>query len=79
MGEVCFEFVILQDYLGDLARVSPIRQEQIGGQAADAGLYFSGQREEKQRLQLEKEQYAEGFERNNEKLFARGAAENVCF
>jgi len=49
-----------EDYMGDVARESPLVQEAIGGQAADAGLYFSGEREEKQRLQLEKEEREKG-------------------
>lgn len=46
------------EYMGDIARESPLAQEAIGGRAADRGLYFSGGREEEQRLQLEKEQRA---------------------
>lgn len=47
-----------EEYLADIARESPLIQEAIGGRAADVGLYFGGQREERQRLQLEKEQRA---------------------
>jgi hypothetical protein len=36
--------------LAEINRQAPQVQEQIGGQAADAGLYFSGQRQEQQRL-----------------------------
>jgi len=44
-----------EDYLADVKRESPKIQEAIGGRAADRNLFFSGGREEKQRLQLEKE------------------------
>jgi len=44
-----------EQYLGDIERESPLIQEAIGGRAADRGLFFSGGREEQQRLQLEKE------------------------
>jgi hypothetical protein len=47
---------ILNDYLSDLARISPIRQENIGGNFADRGLYQSGQRQEAQQFQLDTEQ-----------------------
>ena len=43
------------DYMADLARQSPEIQEAIGGGFADRGLFFSGQREEAQRKQLEDE------------------------
>lgn len=46
---------IIGDYLSDLGRVSPVRQERIGGEFADRRLYQSGQREEAQRVQLEEE------------------------
>lgn len=49
---------ILQDYLDDLNRISPVRQENIGGNFADRGLYFSGQRQEAQQRQLDEEQIA---------------------
>jgi len=39
--------------MADLNRQAPLVQEQIGGQSADAGLYFSGQRQEQQRLAQE--------------------------
>jgi len=43
------------EFLGDIERQSPLKQEQIGGQFADRGLYQSGQRQEAQRQQLESE------------------------
>lgn len=46
---------ILNDYLSDLNRVSPVRQERIGGEFADRGLYQSGQRQETQQRQLDEE------------------------
>jgi hypothetical protein len=46
---------ILQDYLSDVSRVSGVRQERIGGEFADRGLYQSGQRQEAQEKQLEEE------------------------
>ena len=49
-----------ESYLGDIERESPRRQEAIGGRAADRNLYFSGEREEEQRRQLEKEKVARG-------------------
>jgi hypothetical protein len=45
-----------EEFMGDIARESPIIQEQIGGRFADRGLYFGGEREEAQRRQLEKEE-----------------------
>ena len=45
-----------EDYLGDIARESPIMQEAIGGQFADRGLYESGQRQEAQQRRLEEEE-----------------------
>lgn len=47
---------ILNEYLGDLERLSGLRQERTGGAFADRGLYMSGQREEAQQLQLGEEQ-----------------------
>lgn len=44
-----------EEFMGDIARQSPIIQEQIGGRAADRGMFFSGGREQEQRQQLEKE------------------------
>lgn len=56
-----------ESYLGDIERESPRIQEAIGGRAADRGLYFGGEREEKQRQQLEKEKVARGdYEREYE-------------
>ena len=56
-----------ETYLGDIERESPRIQEQIGGRFADRGLYFGGEREEKQRIQLEKEKVARGdYEREYE-------------
>jgi hypothetical protein len=56
-----------EEFMGDIARQSPIIQEQIGGRAADRGLYFSGGREQEQRRQLEKEERAKGsYERKFE-------------
>ncbi len=43
------------EFLGDIDRESPIRQEQIGGQFADRGLFFSGGRQQTQQRQLDKE------------------------
>lgn len=48
------------EYREDIARQSPLTQERIGGQAADRGLYFSGGREEQQKLQLGKEERQKG-------------------
>lgn len=44
-----------EEYMGEIARQSPLIEEAIGGRAADRGLYFSGEREEQQKLQKEKE------------------------
>lgn len=44
-----------EEYMGDVERESPLIQEAIGGRAADKGMYFSGGREEQQKLQLEDE------------------------
>lgn len=54
-------------FLGEIERESPRIQEAIGGRAADVGLYFGGERQEKQRIQLEKEKVARGdYEREYE-------------
>jgi hypothetical protein len=56
-----------EEFMGDIARESPIIQEQIGGRFADRGLYFGGEREETQRRQLEKEERTRGsYEREYE-------------
>jgi len=56
-----------EEFMGDIARQSPIIQEQIGGRAADRGMFFSGGREQEQRQQLEKEERSKGsYEREYE-------------
>jgi len=59
---------LLSDYLGELTRQSEQTQEQLGGTFADRGLYFSGQRQEEQRLAQEE---ADRQRRKRERDLAR--------
>jgi hypothetical protein len=62
------------EFLEKIERESPLIQEAIGGRAADRGMFFSGQREEEQRRQLEAVQRArEAYER--EYAYQVGGAE----
>ena len=55
-----------EKYMGDIERESPLVQEAIGGRFADRGLYLGGEREETQRLRLEKEERAkQDYEREH--------------